>query len=103
MNMKILSGVFAIAIGGAASTGIAQAATESTESTTIERSTTVDVPVKPSTRVEETTTTKSKHGLFGRKKESTSSTTTYDSERAPAVTNSEFKSKTTVETERSRY
>src|SRR5258705_13977959 len=96
MNLKIISSVVALAIG--APVGIAHAATESRE-TTIERSTSVDVPAPPERRVEETTTTKEKHGLFGRKKsETTSSTKTYG--REPDTTTSrEYKSRT-VETEK---
>jgi hypothetical protein len=96
MNLKIISSVVALAIG--APVGIAHAATESRE-TTIERSTSVDVPAPPERRVEETTITKEKHGLFGRKKsETTSSTKTYG--REPDTTTSrEYKSRT-VETEK---
>ena len=96
MNLKIISSVVALAV--ATPVGFAQAATETRE-TTIERSTNVDVPAPPDRRVEETTTTKSKKGLFGRKKsETTSSTVTYG--RDPETTTSrEYKSRT-VESEK---
>ncbi len=98
MNLKIISSVVALAIG--APVGIAHAATESRE-TTIERSTSVDVPAPPDRRVEETTTTKTKKGLFGRKKSETTSSTVTSGRGDPDTTASrEYKSRT-VETEKS--
>ena len=98
MNIKLITGVVALAVGS--SVGIAQGATESRE-TTIEQSTTVDAPKVIPNRVEETTTTtKTKRGLLGRKKSETTSTTT--SERQPdTMTTREYRSKSTVDTERS--
>ena len=98
MNLKIISSVIAIAV--AAPVGLTHAATETRE-TTIERSTSVDAPAPASPRVEETTTTKTKRGVFGRKKsETTSSTVTYGRDPEP-VTTREYKSRTTTETEKS--
>lgn len=100
MNIKLLSSVVALAVGGATFGGVAQAVTEASQTTTIEKSTTV-VP-QPAAKVEEqTTTTKSKKGIFGRKKSETS-TTTSRYEDPSAVTNTEVKSRTTIETEK-RY
>ena len=96
MSLKIISSVVALAV--ATPMGLAQAATETRE-TTIERSTNVDVPAPPERRVEETTTTKEKHGLFGRKKsETTTSTKSYGRE-PDTTTTREYKSRT-VETEK---
>src|SRR3954466_11523512 len=97
MNLKIITSVIAIAVG--APVGFAHAATETRE-TTIERSTSVEPPATAAPRVEETTTTKTKRGVFGRKKsETTSSTVTYGRDPEP-TTSREYKSKTT-ETEKS--
>ena len=61
----------------------------------------MEAPVVANPRVEETTTTKSKKGIFGRKKsETTSSTVTYGQE-PKSSTSREYKSRTTVESERS--
>jgi hypothetical protein len=100
MNLKIISSALAIAI--AAPVGLAHAATETRE-TTIERSTSVEAPATPAPRVEETTITKEKRGVFGRKKsETTSSTVTYGQNPQPSNTNTrEYKSRTTTETEKS--
>src|SRR6185295_14078366 len=73
-----------------------QAATETTTTTT-ERST-MDVPRPDPKVVEEKTTTETKRGVLGRKKETTTTTRT---EREP-VERGEVKSRTTVETERTR-
>jgi hypothetical protein len=97
MDIKVVSSIvgfaFATSVGG-----IAQAATETTE-TTIERSTTVEAP-KPAPRVKEETTTTTKRGLFGRTKSETKTTRV---ERDPDSANStEVKSRTTTtQTERS--
>ena len=98
MKITLISSVVALAFGTTLS--VAQAATESRE-TTIEKSTTVEAPVVANPRIEETTTTKSKKGIFGRKKsETTSSTVTYGQE-PKSSTSREYKSRTTVESERS--
>ena len=57
MKITLISSVVALAFGTTLS--VAQAATESRE-TTIEKSTTVEAPVVANPRIEETTTTKSK-------------------------------------------
>ena len=103
MKIKIISSVVALAFGSVV--GVAQGATATTQ-TTVERSTTIEAPAVAnpvSPRVEQTTTTKTKEGVLGRKKsETTSSSVTYDAAPAPApaTTSSEYKSRTTVETER---
>ena len=106
MKTKVISSVAALALCGAMSTGVAYAQSESTynSSTTVERSTTnVDVPKARAVVKEEESTTTSKRGLFGRKKETTtSSSTRVEREPAPApVINSETRSRTTVETQKS--
>ena len=93
MDIKVVSSLIGFALVTTAG-GIAQAATETSETTTtIERST-VDAP-KPAPRVKEETTTTTKKGMFGRSK---SETTTTRVERDPAdsVTSSEVKSRTTT-------
>ena len=98
MNIKVITGSLALALGFTLGP-VAQAATIESSSTTVERST-VAVP-KPDAKVtEETTTTTTKRGLLVKTK---SKTTTTRSEREPALsTNTEVKSRTTVETEK-RY
>ena len=99
MNIKFLSAAVAIAMSCMLGSH-AQAATTESARTTIEESTTVDVPKRDSKVVEEKTVTETKRGILGRKKETTTSTRT---EREPEGTSSgEVKSRTTVESER-RY
>ncbi|MEO7725716.1 MAG: hypothetical protein ABIS45_00505 [Burkholderiales bacterium] len=105
MKSKTISSVAALALCGAMSTGVAYAqSTQSTvnSSTTVERSTTnVEVPKARAVVKEEATTTTTKRGVTGAKKETTtSSSTRVESEPAP-VTNSEVRSRTTVETKKS--
>lgn len=102
MNIKIISSIAALILGGAVSSGVAQAASESTERSfeKVEKSTSVEIP-RGNKVVEESSTTTTKRGLFGRKKSetTTSSTTRYD--RNPdTVTSTEVKSRTKVETDR---
>ena len=91
MNIKVVSSIvgfaFVTTVGG-----IAQAATETTE-TTVERTTTVETP-KPAPQVKEETTTTTKKGLFGRTKSETK-TTRYERDASGAPT-SEVTSKTTT-------
>ena len=100
MDIKIISSVAALALCGAVSSGYAQTSVDSRQTTIEESKTVVDVP-KPANSVKEetTTTTRSKKGLFGRKKETTTSTSRVDREPDPTAT-AEVRSRTTVETER---
>ena len=99
MNIKFLSA--AVAVAASCMLGsYAQAATTESARTTIEESTTVDVPKRDSKVVEEKTVTETKRGVLGRKKETTTSTRT-EREREPENTASgEVKSRTTIESER---
>ena len=99
MNSKVIAGVGALALCGAMSSGIAQTATESRQTTVEESKSVVQVPKARADVREETTTTTTKKGLLGRKKETTNSTTRYEGSPDPA-NNAEVRSRTTVETER---
>ena len=95
MNIKAYSSIIVFAIASAGLSNITQAATESSQ-TTIERSTSTDIPAPVSQVREEKTTTVTKRGLFGRKKsETTTSSTRYEN-----TPDSTVRSKTTTETEK---
>ena len=97
MHAKVLSASIAIAVSCMLGSHVRAATTESTRTTT-EESKTVDVPKRDSKVVEEKTTTETKRGVLGRKKETTTSTRT--EREGDATTSGEVKSRTTVETER---
>ena len=90
MAIKVVSSIIGFAFVATVG-GVAQAATETTE-TTVER-TTVEAP-KPGPTVKEETTTTTKRGMFGRTK-SESKTTRYEREPDNTAT-SEVKSRTTT-------
>ncbi len=101
MNSKIFLSVLALSISGATIGAVAQAASLSSE-TTIERSTTADVPVAASSS-EQTSTTTTKRGILGRTKSETT-TSSRSSNNEPAIVNGgSVKSKTTIETQKSSY
>ena len=97
MNAKLLSTSLVIAVSCTLGS-YAQAATTESTSTTTEESRTVDVPKPDSRVVEERTTTETKRGILGKKKETTTSTRT--EREGDGTTSGEVKSRTTVETER---
>ncbi len=103
MNIKILASTVALAVSGSL-VSVTAAVAQSTTETTIERSssTRVDVP-RPSAKVKEesSTTTRTKRGITGRtKSETTSSSRRYEESDPTTANNTEFRSKTTIETEK---
>ena len=97
MHAKVLSASLAVALSCMLGS-YAQAATTEATRTTIEESTTVEVPKRDSKVVEEKTTTETKRGVLGKKKETTTSTRT--EREGDGTTSGDVKSRTTVETER---
>ena len=99
MKTKIIASVAALALCGAVSTSYGQATTESRQRTVEESKTVVEVPkARAGVREETSTTTTTKEGVLGRKKETTNSTAR--SERGADASSAEVRSRTTVETER---
>ena len=101
INSKVLPSIVALVIGGTTLGAFAQSETQSSQ-TTIERSTTVDVP-KTRAKDEKTTntTTTTKHGILGGEKSKTTTSSTTSRREPEATPSTKTKSTTTTETQKS--